>query len=152
MEGPLHPLSHKEEIVKLLPQIKRQLKNRGNRGKTGETGDQSQCNILRKSMMRRPSQNRPAGLLKKICPLGGSRRSPIPATRPPVSEFESPKLKTAGKLNCMECARGEKMKMKARIWRMKDLEAMAVVAEELAAFTCNFNYQTNHPQAFYKLK
>ena len=37
MEGPLHPLSHKEEIVKLLPQIKRQLKNRGNRGKTGET-------------------------------------------------------------------------------------------------------------------
>lgn len=88
-------------------------------------------------MIRRPSQNRPAGLLKKICPLGGSRRSPTPATRPPVSEFESPKLKTAGKLNCMECTRGEKMKMKARIRRIKDLEAMAIVPRELAAFTFN---------------
>lgn len=29
-------------------------------------------------------------------------------TRLPVSEFESPKLKTAGKLNSMECTRGKK--------------------------------------------
>ena len=40
----------------------------------------------------------PVGLLKKVSPFGRRECSPRPATRPPVSEFESPKLKIAVKL------------------------------------------------------
>jgi len=35
-------------------------------------------------------------------------------TRFPVSEFESPKLKTAGNLKCTDCASGKKMEINAR--------------------------------------
>lgn len=50
--------------------------------------------------MRRPSQNLPVdgGLKTKDCPLGGGRRKPRPEVSSPVSELESPKLKTAAKL------------------------------------------------------
>lgn len=51
-----------------------------------------------KSMRRRPSAYRPEGALKKVSPLGkrmGSTKEV--ADKPPVSEFESPKLKMAGK-------------------------------------------------------
>lgn len=50
-----------------------------------------------KSTMRRPSENRPAGAPKWVSPLGKGAW-PNAADRPPVSEFESPKLKTAGNL------------------------------------------------------
>ena len=48
-----------------------------------------------KSTMRRPSEYLPAGIPKKVSPLGGGA-CPNAAERPPVSEFESPKLKMAG--------------------------------------------------------
>ena len=47
------------------------------------------------------------------------------ATSSPVSEFESPKLKIAGKLESTDLARGKKMETKVRTWRMKVLLAMA---------------------------
>lgn len=47
--------------------------------------------------MRRPSENLPVEeVLKYFSPFGGPRKKPSPATCPPVSEFESPKLKTEG--------------------------------------------------------
>lgn len=55
-------------------------------------------------MTTRPSQNRPDGSWKYVCPLGGPTGNATPAARPPVSEFESPKLKTAGKLKFKELA------------------------------------------------
>ena len=48
-----------------------------------------------KSMMRRPSENRPAGRWKYVSPYGGVGAI-SEAAKPPVSEFESPKLKIAG--------------------------------------------------------
>lgn len=45
--------------------------------------------------MRRPSQNLPDGCPKKDSPFGGGT-CVIAAEIPPVSEFESPKLYTAG--------------------------------------------------------
>lgn len=45
--------------------------------------------------MRRPSEYRPAGLLKKDWPLGGTDQENA-AEIAPVSELESPKLKMAG--------------------------------------------------------
>lgn len=50
-----------------------------------------------KSRINFPSQGRPEGLPKKVTPLGGGTRWKA-ADMPPVSEFESPKLKIAGKL------------------------------------------------------
>jgi hypothetical protein len=53
-----------------------------------------------KSMRRRPSAYRPEGALKKVSPLGKQTGSVNEvADKPPVSEFESPKLKMAGKLH-----------------------------------------------------
>lgn len=49
-------------------------------------------------MIKRPSQYLPDGVWKYVSPLGG-RACPNTAERPPVSEFESPKLKMAGKLH-----------------------------------------------------
>lgn len=49
-----------------------------------------------KSITRRPSEYRPAGLWKNVSPLGGGAW-PQTADKPPVSEFESPKLNMAGK-------------------------------------------------------
>ena len=51
-----------------------------------------------KSRTSRPSQNLPAGLPKKLSPFGG-RTSNSAADIAPVSEFESPKLYTAGNLH-----------------------------------------------------
>lgn len=48
-----------------------------------------------KSIMRRPSEYRPAGLAKKDWPLGGGDQVKA-AEIAPVSELESPKLKMAG--------------------------------------------------------
>lgn len=48
-----------------------------------------------KSITRRPSQYRPAGARKYVSPWGGGA-CPNAADKPPVSEFESPKLNTAG--------------------------------------------------------
>lgn len=48
-----------------------------------------------KSITRRPSEYRPAGEWKYVSPLGGGA-CPNAADKPPVSEFESPKLKMAG--------------------------------------------------------
>ena len=53
-------------------------------------------------MIKRPSEKRPDGLRKNVCPLGGPSGKAIPAAKPPVSEFESPKLKIAGKLKLAE--------------------------------------------------
>lgn len=50
-------------------------------------------------MTRRPSQYLPAGVWKKVMPLGGPA-CPNAADKPPVSEFESPKLNMAGKSHC----------------------------------------------------
>lgn len=50
-----------------------------------------------KSITRRPSLNRPAGEWKNVSPLGGGAGLKA-AEMPPVSEFESPKLNMAGKL------------------------------------------------------
>lgn len=50
-----------------------------------------------KSMMRRPSENLPEGKPKYVSPLGGFV-GPNAAEKAPVSEFESPRLNTAGKL------------------------------------------------------
>lgn len=44
--------------------------------------------------MSLPSQARPEGFLKKVMPLGGYGAGKA-AQKPPVSEFESPKLKIA---------------------------------------------------------
>lgn len=49
-----------------------------------------------KSMISLPSQYLPEGLSKNVSPLG-DWAGPNAAERPPVSEFESPKLNTAGK-------------------------------------------------------
>lgn len=46
-------------------------------------------------MTRRPSEYLPAGAWKNVLPFGGGA-CPNAAERPPVSEFESPKLKMAG--------------------------------------------------------
>ena len=54
-----------------------------------------------KSMTSCPSQNLPEGLPKKVSPLGEGSRS-YAADLPPVSEFESPKLNIAGKLQWPE--------------------------------------------------
>jgi len=51
----------------------------------------------RKSMVRRPSQNRPVGRGKKARPSGRVRCHPLAAAMPPVSELESPKLKSTGR-------------------------------------------------------
>ena len=51
----------------------------------------------RKSMMSRPSQNRPVGWWKKARPSGGVMCHPLAAAMPPVSELESPKLNTTGR-------------------------------------------------------
>lgn len=45
-------------------------------------------------------------------------------TRLPVSEFESPKLKTVGWLKWMDLERGKKMEINVRIWIMQILVAM----------------------------
>lgn len=50
----------------------------------------------RKSMIRRPSDNLPVDLRKKDRPFGKLIGKPSPETSPPVSEFESPKLKMIG--------------------------------------------------------
>uniref|UniRef100_A0A7C8ZGM1 Uncharacterized protein n=1 Tax=Opuntia streptacantha TaxID=393608 RepID=A0A7C8ZGM1_OPUST len=47
-------------------------------------------------MTRRPSERRPVDLPKKERPLGGLTGNPSPAASPPVSAFESPKLKITG--------------------------------------------------------
>lgn len=49
-----------------------------------------------KSMIRRPSENLPEGIWKKVSPYG-ELRGPKAAEKPPVSEFESPRAKIAGK-------------------------------------------------------
>lgn len=49
-----------------------------------------------KSMSKRPSQYLPDGLRKYVSPFGGGN-CPSTADNPPVSEFELPKLKIAGK-------------------------------------------------------
>jgi hypothetical protein len=46
------------------------------------------------------------------------------ATRLPVSEFESPKLKTAGNLKCMDCVSGKKIDTKVRKMRIQFLDAI----------------------------
>ena len=51
-----------------------------------------------KSITRRPSEYRPDGVWKNVSPLGGGA-CPNAADKPPVSEFESPKLNMAGKLH-----------------------------------------------------
>jgi len=51
----------------------------------------------RKSMVRRPSQNRPVGRGKKARPSGRVRCHPLATAMPPVSELESPKLKSTGR-------------------------------------------------------
>lgn len=58
-----------------------------------------------KSMTRRPSLNRPAGEWKNVSPLGEGAE-PKAAEMPPVSEFESPKLNMAGKLQGAEVEKG----------------------------------------------
>lgn len=55
-------------------------------------------NSQRKSITRRPSERRPVDLRKKVRPLGRQTGKPSPATSPPVSELESPKLKRIGGL------------------------------------------------------
>lgn len=45
-------------------------------------------------------------------------------TRLPVSEFESPKLKTAGGLKWMDLERGKEMEINVRIWITQVLAAM----------------------------
>lgn len=47
-------------------------------------------------MSKRPSDNLPVDVWKKERPFGGLIGKPSPASRPPVSEFESPKLKITG--------------------------------------------------------
>ena len=47
--------------------------------------------------MRRPSQKRPVGRGKKARPSGRVRCHPRAAAMPPVSELESPKLKSTGR-------------------------------------------------------
>lgn len=47
-------------------------------------------------MRRRPSERRPVDLRKKARPLGNLTGIPSPATIPPVSELESPKLNMTG--------------------------------------------------------
>ena len=69
--------------------------------------------LPRKSMIKRPSQNRPDGLRKYVCPLGCPIGKAIPAAKPPVSEFESPKLKIAGILKSAELTIGKTKKVKA---------------------------------------
>lgn len=60
-----------------------------------------------KSMMSRPSQNLPAGLRKKVSPLGGfGPAKGKEAAKPPVSAFEAPKLKMAGKSQRFEATAG----------------------------------------------
>ncbi|RWW27566.1 hypothetical protein GW17_00007992 [Ensete ventricosum] len=54
-------------------------------------------------MMRRPSQYLPAGFRKNVSPLGGGAW-PKAEDSPPVSELESPKLKTAGKAQGADAA------------------------------------------------
>ena len=48
-------------------------------------------------MVRRPSQKRPVGRGKKARPSGRVRCHPLAAAMPPVSELESPKLKSTGR-------------------------------------------------------
>lgn len=65
---------------------------------------------------------------------------PSAATRLPVSEFESPKLKTAGKLKSVEVARGKKKENEKRTWnrgkRGRILVGMAVLGGSCAVVVC----------------
>lgn len=54
--------------------------------------------VPKKSTISRPSEARPAGLLKKVMPKGPDCAGNA-AQNPPVSEFESPKLKIASYLH-----------------------------------------------------
>ena len=56
-----------------------------------------EVDLQRKSMVRRPSQKRPVGRGKKARPSGRVRCHPRAAAMPPVSELESPKLKSTGR-------------------------------------------------------
>ena len=56
-------------------------------------------------MMRRPSENLPLGRWKYVSPYGGVGAT-REAAKPPVSEFESPKLKMAGKSQPFEANTG----------------------------------------------
>lgn len=50
----------------------------------------SRVDLQSRSITRRPSDNRPVDLWKKVRPLGRFTGKPSPDTSPPVSEFESP--------------------------------------------------------------
>jgi hypothetical protein len=52
--------------------------------------------LQRKSIRSLPSDNLPVDLWKNVRPLGRLTGKPSPATSPPVSELESPKLKIIG--------------------------------------------------------
>lgn len=76
-------------------------------------------------MTKRPSQNRPAGFRKKVCPLGGPTGNATPATSPPVSELESPKLKNAGYAIFIELMLTTKERIMVIVLKAMTLLAMA---------------------------
>lgn len=76
-----------------------------------------------KSMIRRPSQNLPAGCPKKVSPYGGLTGD-IDAEIPPVSEFESPKLYMAGNWHLFELAPPSKAKTKIISMKISLMEFM----------------------------
>ncbi|CAK9174817.1 unnamed protein product [Ilex paraguariensis] len=70
----------------------------------------------RKSITRRPSESRPVDLPKKVRPLGRLTGKPSPATSPPVSELESPKLNITGDfVHRQRTVSGRERKTKRRV-------------------------------------
>lgn len=98
--------------------------------------------LQRKSMTSRPSESRPADVPKKARPLGGFTGNPSPATRPPVSELESPKLKMTGTVLHWErtgrgsSCRERKMQKKAARGRAKGEEERRRWVESEAISVC----------------
>lgn len=59
--------------------------------------------------------------------MGGPTGKATPAAKPPVSEFESPKLKTAGKLKLAGLTIG---KMKRVMASTRNIKTFGAIAEE----------------------
>lgn len=87
-------------------------------------------------MIRRPSQNLPAGCPKKVSPFGGLTGD-IAAEIPPVSEFESPKLYIAGNWHPFELAPLTKAETKNISIKNSLMEFMIAEAKHLKAQTRN---------------
>lgn len=95
--------------------------------------------LPKKSTMSRPSQYLPEGLPKKVIPLGKGTR-PNAADTAPVSEFESPKLKIAGKWQSFDCLRSNLVSLEKNVSAATTMNPTPTSA---ALFLCSLHGNPN---------